>query len=397
MKKVAIVTRKLVTGGVEKALINMLKEMDKEKYDITLYLMGRGGELEKELPQYVRIKNIYWEESSFKELFIKDIKRGKVLKSLKTLKYSIKSIWSLNHDNYFKYEYFLSKIIDKPQEIYDLVISYHAPATFPVIYSIDFIKSRKSILWIHGDTSACKKELENYIEYYNKYDKIFCISNSIKNKLLEEYPFLESKTEVFYNIIDEDDVNKQSTMYDVFKDDYKGMRLLTVGRIDDEKGQLIIPEVVKLLKENNVDIRWYCIGEGPLEDKLITKIEDYGLKEDIILLGKKDNPYPYFRNCDIYVQTSKHEGYGLTINEAKILNKPIITTNTVGGLEQIINNYNGLVVEYDEIKIYNAIKRLVNNKSEIEYYKNRLHEENNDKTKIIKKQMSKIDDILKII
>ena len=303
----------------------------------------------------------------------------------------------MNHDNYFKYEYFLSKIIDKPQEIYDLVISYHAPATFPVIYSIEFIKSRRSILWIHGDTSACKKELENYIEYYNKYDKIFCISNSIKNKLLEEYPFLASKTEVFYNIIDKDDVNKQSTMYNVFKDDYKGMRLLTVGRIDYEKGQLIIPEVVKLLKENNVDIRWYCIGEGPLEDKLITKIENYGLKEDIILLGKKDNPYPYFRNCDIYVQTSKHEGYGLTINEAKILNKPIITTNTVGGLEQIINNYNGLVVEYDEIKIYNAIKRLINNKSEIEYYKNKLQEENNDKIKVIKKQMSKMDDILKSI
>ena len=362
MKKVAIVTRKLVTGGVEKALINMLKEMDEDKYDITLYLMGREGELEKDLPKYVKVKNIYWEESSFKQLLINNIKRLKVFKALKILVYSTKAICSLNQGSYFNYEYFLSKIIDKPQEIYNLVISYHAPATFPVIYSIDFIKSRKSILWINGDISACKKELENYIGYYNKYDKIFCISNSIKSKLLGEYPFLSSKTEVFYNIINADEVNIKSTMYDVFNDDYKGMRLLTVGRIDDEKGQLIIPDVVKLLKENNIDIRWYCIGEGPLEDKLISKIDNYKLQEDIILLGKKDNPYPFFKNCHIYVQTSKHEGYGLTIKEAKILSKPIITTNTVGGIEQIKDNYNGFIVNYNINEIYKVIKKTINNK-----------------------------------
>lgn len=144
--KIAIVSRKLITGGVEKALINMLNELSEDKYDVTLYLMGRGGELEKDVPSYVKIRNIYWNESSFIQIIKNRIKKFKLKSAFNFCIYGFRSYLELKKGNYFKYEHFLSKMINRPDEIYDLVISYHASATFPVIYSIDYIKSRKSIL-----------------------------------------------------------------------------------------------------------------------------------------------------------------------------------------------------------------------------------------------------------
>lgn len=394
MKKIAIVTRRLIVGGVEKSLINMIKEMDKDRYNITLYLMGLGGILEKDLPNFVKIKNIFWEENSAKEVIKNKIKQFKVYEAIKISFYFFKAFKELNSNNYFKYENYLSKIIEKPKDEYDLVISYHAPNTFPIIYSSEFIKSKNRVLWIHGDICACQDDLQNYIEYYDKYDKIFCISEKIKYRLDKEYPYLRKKTDVFYNIINIDDIIKKSIEFKVFSDNYKGIKILTVGRLSDEKGQLIIPDIVKLAQKNGLNIRWYCIGEGVLEKQLIDRINSYRLEESIILLGNKENPYPYFKECDIYVQTSKHEGYGLTINEAKILNKPIISTNTVGGLEQIENNRNGLIVEYDANDIYKAIEKLARNDVERGRLSKALYIENKNNKDNLKKQIKKINDLI---
>ena len=128
--------------------------------------------------------------------------------------------------------------------------------------------------------------------------------------------------------------------------DAKQYNILTVGRICEEKGQDIIPAIALKLKEKEINYKWYLIGEGEFEEKLRKEIKRLQIENYIILLGKKLNPYPYFRNCNLYVQTSRQEGYGLTLTEAKYFLKPIISSNTAGAMEQIVNESNGIITEF---------------------------------------------------
>ena len=140
--------------------------------------------------------------------------------------------------------------------------------------------------------------------------------------------------------------------------DYK---VLTVGRICEQKGQDIIPNIVEKLKKRNVSLKWYLLGEGDYESLIKQKIKEKGIEKDIILLGKKTNPYPYFKKCDLYVQTSRHEGFGITLTEAKFFLKPIITSSFAGADEQIKNGENGFIVNFNEDKFVEKIIYLKNN------------------------------------
>lgn len=386
---IAIITRKMVAGGVEKALINMINQIN-NNINITLFVMELGGEFQKHIPNNVEIRNIYNFERSFKKKIIYEIKNKKVLSALKTMitrmkadKVSKKKLW-------YKYENFTSIMANKIDYKYDLVISYHAPASFPVIYGAEFIKADKKIAWIHEDVSDSREKMKDYLMYYNKYNKIYCISNTIKNIFDKEYPFLSDKTYVFYNIIDRYDIMKKSNEFKAFDDKFDGIRVLTVGRIDAVKGQLIIPRVVKKLVDSNLNIQWYCIGNGPLMKEMKNEIKKYKLEKNLILLGTKENPYPYFKECDIYVQTSKSEGFGITLTEAKILKKPIITTINAGAKEQINNKKNGLIVAYDENEIYDAINKILNDNELVNNIKFNLEFE----SRMINNTLNNLNEIL---
>ena len=122
MKKIAIVTRELITGGVEKSLINILKEIDTDSNDITLYLMRCGGILEKELPNSIKIKDIFLGKTSSREIIKEKFKKLKFFEAIKISFYFARAFIELKKNNYFEYYYFISKIVEKPKEEYDLVI-----------------------------------------------------------------------------------------------------------------------------------------------------------------------------------------------------------------------------------------------------------------------------------
>ena len=139
------------------------------------------------------------------------------------------------------------------------------------------------------------------------------------------------------------------------------------------------------LKKEGYDVRWYCIGDGSSRKEYENMIKEYKLEKDFILVGSTPNPYPYIKEADIYVQTSRHEGYCLTLSEAKCLNKPIITTNFIGAYEQIEDNYNGLITNCNENEIYEAIKCLIKDKEKRESLINNLINDNLDTTREINK------------
>lgn len=355
MKKIAIVTRQMIAGGIEKALISMLEVIPSEKYEVTLFVMGSGGEFEKFIPKWVNIKNLYGDEKTIIEKIINKMRKGKFIDAFRIGFYSLKSLGARPG---YQQEKILAKILPKENEIFDLAIAYHVPASFPVVYVVEHLKAEKKVAWIHSDVEVYKRYLSNYIDYYSKFDKIYCVSEDGKAKFDNQYPNLSKKTEVFHNIINDKQLDKLSKEDQGFKDSFNGIRILTVARLTKQKGCDILPRIVsKLAAKNN--IRWYIIGDGEEREHISKEIEKYKVQDKLILLGLKTNPYPYFKECDIYVQPSRHEGYCITLAEARHFNKPIVTTNFVGAVEQIKNNETGLIVRFDEREIEESIIKIV--------------------------------------
>ncbi len=157
--------------------------------------------------------------------------------------------------------------------------------------------------------------------------------------------------------------------------------LVTVGRLVPEKGLENAITVCNMLIEHNYDVKWYIIGDGVEKENLKKKIIEYDLQDKFILLGAQKNPYKWMKNCDIYVQTSKIEGFGITVYEAKMLAKPIVVSEIPAFQEQILNGVNGYLAKNNEI-MYNKIVEIIENKDGIaEQFVENLKEENNRENK----------------
>jgi glycosyltransferase involved in cell wall biosynthesis len=364
-----IVTRRMVMGGIEKSLISLLESLSTHKFEITVLLMGDGGELRNNIPDYINVQPIFGTEKSTIEKMVNKAKQGKITDSYKVGMYTL--LTKFTKKIYVK-ELCYSRMLGIKNTKYDLAIAYHTPASFPVVYVINNIKANKKIAWIHSDISQYNTELIPYIKYYRKYDQIFCVSKYAKDKFIDKYPDLKEKTSVFYNILDKKKINDLSIGNQGFTDEFLGFRILTVGRLTSQKGQDIIPKILKKLLMHKINVRWYLIGEGESRSNLEKLINEHNLEQHLILLGNINNPYSFIKQCDIYVQPSRHEGYCITLAEARALNKPIIATDFVGAREQILDGEEGFIVKFDENEIINAIQKLIENKSLREKFTNAL-------------------------
>lgn len=385
MKKIVFVTRRMVMGGIEKALIAKLELLPKDKFDVTLIIMGTGGELINCIPEHVKVIRLYGNENSTIEKIVNAMKKGRFIKALKIGWYTL---LARTTSSVFEQEMLESKILPKIETEFDLAIAYHTPASFPVIYVIDHLHAKKKAAWIHADVSVYTEELKPYDKFYEKYDRIFCVSEYAKNEFLEMYPGLKSKTSVFYNILDKEKFKLLSRESVGFNDVYEGIRILTVGRLTPQKGQDIIPSVLKRLLKEGFNIRWYLIGEGESRAELERKINEHKLEDDLILLGTKNNPFPYINECDLYVQPSRFEGYCISLAEARAFNKPIIATDFVGAREQIENGKDGIIINFDEEETYQAVKALLMNNELCNKFKENLEGKNVTTTNEIDKLLN---------
>ena len=389
MKKILFMCINMNIGGTEKALLTMLNEMDRRKYDITLFMLEEYGGFLNQIPDGIKV--MYLKEYKTLKKFINDppqlvakelIKNRKIIKGLSVLFVYI--ISKLMKDISIYYKYILSNV-DTLNEEYDIAIAYAGPMDFISYFVINKIKSKKRVQWIHFDISKIGFNVNFAKKIYDKFDKVFVVSNEGKDKLINFLPSLKDKTEVFFNIISCKMIEKMSYEGEGFSDDFDGTRILTVGRLSKEKGQDLIIPVLKKLKENGYKVRWYCIGDGPAKKEYEKLVDELNIKDDFIFLGSKLNPYTYMKECNIYVQPSKHEGYCITLGEARCFNNPIVTTNFTGSNEQIVNENTGLVCEISEEGIYRAIKKLLDDKKLYKNIKDNLNNEIVDSTKEIRK------------
>ena len=342
MKKIVFGITSLGVGGAERVLLDIVNELD-EKYDITLFTLYSGGAFEKELSE--KIKLISLNKSTYEDL-------GAIKKRLIPLYILIcgKSI-------YKKY------IKDK----YDVEISF---LEGPITRLFRHKSIAKKIAWIHTDISKIfgrgikakiKKKVDKGI--YKKYDKIVFVSIDSKEKfndLYETEEFLKNE-EIIYNYINKERILKKASE-DTEKIDIEENKtsIVTVARLVKPKAIDRFIKVHKKLIEEGFIHNVYIIGDGPEKDNLEKQIKDLKVEETFKLLGQKENPYPYIKKTDYFALLSEYEGYGMVIEESKILNKNIIITNT--GAKEAIEGYDkSIIVENNEEAIYEGLKQILSN------------------------------------
>ena len=366
-KKILFMVSSMNIGGVEKSLLSLLSVMPKEKYDITVLTLEKKGGFLDYIPSYIKVEEAAW----FKEIkpiimespqrtIKKYLKENKVFKIL-TFIYSYYK--SKNTDNRYIYYKNILKSIPENEGEYDVAIAYAGPTEIIDAYITHKVKAKKKIGWVHFDISKHKINEKLYENLYEKFDKIFTVSNEANKKLNEIITSTVNKSEVLLNIISKELINEMAKEDINFDNEFNGIKIVTVGRLSKEKGQDLAIKALANLKKGGYKVRWYCVGEGNSREEYESLIKDNKLEEDFILLGATPNPYPYIKNSDIYVQTSRHEGYCLTLAEAKCLCKPIVTTNFTGAYEQIEHGINGLIVPLNEDYIYKNVKYIMDNKS----------------------------------
>jgi glycosyltransferase involved in cell wall biosynthesis len=379
-KKIIFMLINMNVGGTEKALLNMISEFPEEEYDITILMLEEYGGFLNRIPREVHIEYV----TGYKNM--KDVlnlpphivalnlfKRGEIIKAF--IIAFLHVLTKAMKDRGIYFQYVLHGYPEMEHE-YDVAVAYAGPNDFISYFVINKIKAKKKIQWIHFDITKIGFNKKFSSKMFNKFDKIFVVSNEARNILIDLIPSLKRKTEIFLNIMSSKLINIESKVGDGFNDNFDGLRILTVGRLTSQKGQDIAIRVLAKLVENGYKVKWYCIGEGVLRNKYEFLVEEYDLKDKFILLGVNPNPYPYIAQCDIYVQPSRHEGYCITLAEARCLKKPIVTTDFAGAKEQIENGETGLIVGIDEDEIYNAVVKLINNKELCNEFSYNLAKEN---------------------
>lgn len=382
-------------GGTEKALLTMLSEIDKEKYDVTLLMLEEFGGFLNDIPEWVNIQYLRYFDSikdtinkPLHKTTLEQIKFGKIGKFLKYSYFYLLS--KIKKDRIFLFKHILKNYPNIEQE-YDLAVAYAGPMEFISYFVANKIKAKKKIQWVHFDITKIGFNGNFARKIYSKFDKIFVVSEQAKDKVVENLPSLKDKVDVFYNIVSRNLI-REIAEEESFTDGFDGIRILTVGRISQEKNQAMTIPILARLKSDGYNTRWYCIGDGSkYREECERLIKSHHLEDSYIILGTKTNPYPYMKDCDIYVQPSLHEGYCITLAEAKCFDNPIIATNFTGAREQLIETGCGLVSEIDENDLYIKIKEILDNEKLREEIKSNLRNHILDTSKEIDKLYNTIN------
>ena len=378
MKKLLFIINTLGCGGAERAMLNLFSALDSNKYEISLFVLTSQGELRRELPENVRLIN-----KKYKEVSVLT-KKGRRLLTLSVLKagigkalflrrapYIIKNFLIMRKKGKIMPDKLLWRLLSdgapKIQEEYDLAVAYlEGGATY---YVADYVKAKKKAAFVHIDYEKAGYTRELDLDCYEKFDRIFTVSDEVKEHFLSVYPEYECKTSVFNNILNQERIKKMAEQGEGFNDGFKGLRILTVGRLTRQKRYDVAINAMKLMKEKiGVPIRWYVLGEGDLRQELEQQIKSAGLENDFILMGVKENPYPYYKGCDFYVHATEFEGKSIALQEAQVLGKPILATDCSGNREQIENGTDGILCELDPGQVCEKLLYMINNPEKCKGY-----------------------------
>ncbi len=354
--RILFVINTLGQAGAETALLSLLQTLAREKgearYEISLYVLTGQGEMASRLPADVRLLNKKYREESVLTAKGRKYLKKTVLKAMftrgtvvKLFPYLVKNTCAMLGKKRLLPDKLLWRILSDggmvlPEE-YDLAVSYLEGGA--AYFVADHVKAAKKAAFIHVDYEKAGYTRALDKDCYLAFDKIFTVSDEVREAFLKAYPELPDKTEVFHNILNKEEIVRRAEEGEGFTDGFTGMRLLSVGRLTAQKAFEVSVDAMKRLKDAGKNVRWYVLGEGDQRKKLQEQIDALGLTEDFILYGAVNNPYPFMKQADIYVHASRFEGKSIAIQEAQILGKPMVVSDCSGNREQVCHGKDGLM------------------------------------------------------
>lgn len=348
-KRIFFLLPTLSCGGAERAAIALLNEIDYTKYSCDLMLFRRDDMyFADKLPNEVNIlTNAITTDLCLMHmkhlLKFKYIKYYKIILTRFYCTFRLKLNGLLRAKSVFYDWDYIKDYLPVLDNKYDIAISVLEGN--PNFYIVDKVKAKIKIGWIRADYEKWGYQKKHDFKYFDKLNYIFSVSEENKKKMETIFPEFKEKLKVMYNLLDRKKIITLSKekIDDLLFMHYEGIKIISVGNLRYVKGYDRSIEACKILTEKGYDFRWFIVGEGNERRKLEKLIHKYHLKDKFILLGLKKNPYKYLAQSDIYVQASRHEGYSTTLREAKMLNVPIVITDSVGMSDQIKNNYTGVI------------------------------------------------------
>lgn len=370
-KSLLIVSHALEIGGAERSLIGLLDALDPERWDIDLFLLRHQGELIADIPEYV---NLLPEVPAYTVLArpMKDtLREGHVLLTAARLTGRIAAgRYAKKHghtESGVALEYshkFTCPLMPKiqPDQEYDLAVSFLTPHYFVA----QKVRAKQKIAWIHTDYSRVQVNIPSETAMWSAYDHIASISDAVTESFLKLFPGLKNKVVLIENILPVRYVKKQAKAFSVEPEmPADGIRLLSIGRFCYQKNFENVPDICARLLEKGLRVYWYLIGFGPDEGLIRERIAASHMEEHVIVLGKKENPYPYINACDLYVQPSRYEGKAVTVREAQMLGKPVVITRYATSSSQLEDGVDGVVVPMDNESCAEGIAVLLRNPEEM--------------------------------
>lgn len=364
-KQVLFFIESLQCGGAEKSLISLLPLLDYSKMDVDLLLLKRGGLSEQYVPREVRIIDFNQRVSPW-------------LYRIYQLRFSLRLRWNRlvgkkEHGAETRWK-MMQRAYTPLQKQYDVAIAYQQG--FPTYYIIDKVDAGKKCTWINADITQVGYDARFNRSYYDKADVIVPVSDRLKDILVVSDYVPADKLFPVFDIVNPQLIRTMAKEPQGMMQN-GGLKIVTVGRMVRLKGYDMAVEAARILRDRGLKFCWYFIGDGDDRTAVETLIDVYALQGYIKLLGEQANPYPYINACDIYVQTSRNEGFGLTIAEAKILRKPIVSTDFPVVHDQIIDGKNGLIAKMKPEDIANKIMQLINDSTLQEEIVRNLQREHN--------------------
>ena len=357
MKKILIFVDSLNEGGVTKVLLDLLENINREKYDITVMTLYNQGVYISEVKQYARYTYCF-NIPNFND------------HSLKAELY--RKYWGgmLRLPESFMYKCFV-------KEKYDIEIAFMHGWSTKVISGSNNKKSKK-IAWVHVDlvtwnrVDGVFKNLEHHKKAYSKFNEVICVSQTVKEGIEKKYNVKNAR--VLYNPINREKILKLSKEKIDDINLSNKFKLISVGRLSEEKGYDRLLRVFKKLKNDVIDIELILVGNGDKYNELNKYIVENKLEKDVTLLGFKENPYKYVRASDLFVCSSISEGFSLVIGEAMAVGVPVVSVDCPGPNEILDYGKYGKLVNNSEEDLYNGIKEMINDRVLYEKYNNKSNE-----------------------
>lgn len=366
--RIIVLMHYLELGGAEMALLGLLNALDPERVDVDLFVYSHQGPLMQYIPKWINLlpENAAYAvlERPMSEALRKSqlgVVGGRMLAKLRHKQWRKHNATTGEDASIFQYvgnsvEPFMPQI--NPSTEYDLCISFLAPHNF----GLSKVRAKQRLAWIHTDYATISINAKLELPIWDGYDFIASISPDVTKSFISVFPTLAPKIIPMENILPHGYVAAKAEERNVESEMSVGVKLLSIGRFSHAKNYDNVPDICRRIVNSGItDLKWYIIGYGGDEALIKQRIAEARMQDHVLILGKKDNPYPYIKACDIYVQPSRYEGKSMTVREAQMLGKPVVITAYPTATSQVQHEVDGYIVDLDNEGCARGLSRFILN------------------------------------